>query len=225
MNRQQKRLERKLKSNGNSPNSHSQQLQTLSLPSLQELKNLENISMEDLTNMPQELKELLQSQPIQEQSQLKPKRQYKKRSSQQTDTSGLEESGTNDDQAPKRPKQTAKQKRIADGLTGLLGTTGMALVTASKVSGKQVLALDGFAVLNSAQPIADNLIEVAKQYPKMMFALEKVVEGSAIAGLVGAVGGLATAIGLNHGWIKQDALSGFFDQSQASMETGTTFNA
>jgi hypothetical protein len=155
---------------------------------------------------------------------VKQKRSYKKRSSQLTDTSGLEDYGTTEDKAPKRPKQTAKQKRIADGLTGLIGTSGMTMITASKVSGKQVLALDGFAVLNSAQPIADNLIEVAKQYPKMMITLEKVVEGSAIAGLVASVGGLVTAIGINHGWIKNDALSGIFSQSEAKVETGTTLN-
>lgn len=141
-----------------------------------------------------------------------------------SDTSGLEGSNSSDDVAPKRPKMTAKQKKVNDGLLNLIGTMGTGLVTAGNVSKKPVLTMDGLVVLNCAPSIADNLIEVGKQFPNIMTTLEKITEGSAIVGLIAALGGLGTAISINHGWIKPDALSGFFGNVSQEMETGTTLN-
>lgn len=215
MNRQQRRQQKQLS------NSHMPRLtlsQNSQLISIEELQKLETISTEDLQNIPQEMKDLLQMEQIQ-----KTKRSYKKRTPDQTkDTSGLDVSET--ELPPKRPKQTAKQKRVSDGITGLIATIGTGLCTASKVSGKTVLMLDGLAVLNSSQSIADNLIEVGKQYPKVLSALEKMVEGSAIVGLIGAIGGLGTAIAINHGFIKPDVLRGIFNLPETELETGPTLD-
>lgn len=220
MNRQQRRQqEREIKKNGNTL--HLSSLNNLEQISIEQLENLEQISMEDLQNMPQELRDLLQQKQETEQKQ---KRQYNKKQTQNQANVTSGSDGSNNDVAPKRPKFTAKQKRVNDGLVNIIGTMGTGLITAGTVSGKDVLKLDGMAVLHTALPIADNLIEVGKQFPQVMLVLEKMVEGNALIGLLGALGGLGTAIALNHGWIKQDALQGFFTTSETEVETGTALN-
>jgi len=102
--------------------------------------------------------------------------------------------------ADKSPKmgRPSNDDKLRESIEAQLMALGIGLAGLGVAMQNPALGLDGGSVMDHAEPIAQSLVEVAKQNKKVREYLEKGIEGTAWVGVVIAVGGLAKSIAENH---------------------------
>ena len=101
--------------------------------------------------------------------------------------------------APKQRVPTPRAPDIAKGARGLLNTLSALLMVLPRVTRNDAYALDAMAVEMNADALTTGLVEVAEQVPLVKAGLEYFAKASPFAGLVEALGSVATQIAANHG--------------------------
>lgn len=84
--------------------------------------------------------------------------------------------------APRRP--TPKESKLAESLTGTYAMTGGLLIGVGMARDDTGIVATGNAMVTNAEVAAEAWLDVARANPKVMAALVKFSEGSAVAGLI-----------------------------------------